>query len=143
KTHAPSSSASSALHPTLHDLPEKARQRMVQLLNQELADLTDLNSQVKQAHWNVKGSDFIALHKLFDKVSAALLGAIDDVAERAVQLGGTALGTVHLAAEHSRLPEYPVDITDGLDHVQAVSASMAQCAKSIRAAIEASEDCDD
>lgn len=116
---------------------------MVQLLNQEMADLFDLNSQVKQAHWNVKGPHFIALHKLFDKTSAALVAAIDTVAERAVQLGGTALGTVHLVAEHSRLPEYPIDITDGLEHVQAVSTAMAQCAKSVRAAIDAAEDCDD
>ncbi len=138
-----STTTSTPLHPTHHDLSERARRRVIDLLNQELADLFDLASQVKQAHWNVKGPQFMALHQLFDKVHHEVSEAIDEVAERAVQLGGTAMGTARLAAEHSRLEEYPHTITEGHDHVEAVSAAIAHCAKSVRSAIESCEDCGD
>jgi len=130
----------SRLQPTLNDLPEKARKRGVDLLNQQLADLFDLHSQIKQAHWNVKGPNFIALHKLFDKAAEEVSDLMDEVAERGVQLGGIALGTARVAAEHSRLAEYPLEITSGAEHVEALSGAVGACAKSMRAAIEEAED---
>jgi len=129
-----------SLQPTLNDLPEKARKRGVDLLNQQLADLFDLHSQVKQAHWNIKGPNFIALHKLFDKVADEVSELTDKVAERAVQLGGIALGTARVAAEHTRLPEYPLDITASADHIEALSTALSGCAKAMRKAIEEAED---
>jgi len=91
-----------SLWPTRNDLPEKVRAGAVALLNQQLVDALDLAFQAKQAHWNVKGPNFIALHELFDKVVDELLEHADDLAERAVELGGTAFGTVRLAAKASR-----------------------------------------
>jgi starvation-inducible DNA-binding protein len=121
---------------TRNDLPRAAREKLVELLNQRLADLTDLFSQTKQAHWNVKGPGFIALHELFDKAAEAVEDHVDDVAERAVQLGGTAHGTIRMAAARSSLREYPASALDGPAHVAALSDAFAVTGKGIRAAID-------
>src|SRR5687767_15754400 len=99
------------LYDTKNDLPEKTRRNSVELLNQHLADALDLGLQAKQAHWNVKGPNFIALHELFDKVAEELKGFSDDIAERAVQLGGVALGTVQVVSKNTRLSAYPLGLT--------------------------------
>lgn len=122
---------------TQNDLSKKTRLEIVVLLNQHLADAIDLAYQAKQAHWNVKGPNFIALHELFDEVVEELEDYTDEIAERAVVLGGTAYGTVRVAAGKSRLPEYPLDISSESDHVRALSAALAKFGKSIRAAIDA------
>src|SRR6202048_3626635 len=105
------------MYDTRNDLAADVRGRMVELLNGRLADAIDLGTQAKQAHWNVKGPNFIALHELFDEVEEELEEFADDIAERAVVLGGTAFGTVRVAAGKSRLPEYPLDIRSGREHV--------------------------
>jgi starvation-inducible DNA-binding protein len=125
-----------SLWPTRNDLPERVRAGAVALLNQQLADALDLAPQAKHAHWNVKGPSFIALHELFDQVVEELLEYADDLAERAVELGGTALGTMPIAAKASRLAEYPLDIESGRAHVLALSAAIAAFGASARAAIE-------
>src|SRR5262245_29600017 len=114
------------MYRTRNDLPEAARTKVVELLNARLADAIDLQTQCKQAHWNVKGSDFIALHKLFDEVNGAVEEYVDLIAERAVQLGGLANGTARVVAKHSSLPEYPaVKGGDGREHVVALSTVLA------------------
>ena len=128
----------SKLGNTQNDLPNKARAEAVDLLNQQLADAIDLAYQSKQAHWNVKGPNFIALHELFDEVVEEIEEYVDEIAERAVVLGGTALGTIRVAAVNSRLPEYPLDIHSGLAHVKALSGALAKFGKTSRAAIDAS-----
>ena len=95
----------------------------------------DLSSQMKQAHWNVKGPAFIALHALFDTVHDAVQLHVDDMAERIAALGGTARGTAAVAASASTLPEYPPEIFAGGDHVEAVSAALAAFGKGVREAI--------
>src|SRR5437773_3476295 len=92
---------------TKNDIPEATRVQVVELLSARLADAIDLQTQLKQAHWNVKGPTFIALHELFDKIQAEVAGYADDLAERAVQLGGVALGTAREVAKRSSLAEYP------------------------------------
>ncbi len=126
-----------ALWNTQNDLPEKTRVEAIAMLNQSLADALDLHLQAKQAHWNVKGPSFIALHELFDEVEEELEEYADEIAERAVVLGGTAYGTARIAAARSRLPEYPLDIESGREHVKALSAALAKFGKSARAAIDA------
>lgn len=121
---------------THNDIPEKARKELNALLNQQLADIIDLQTQAKQAHWNVKGPSFIALHELFDKAYEEIGEFVDEIAERIVQLGGTALGTVRISAKHSRLAEYPLEISAGHDHVEAFSIALAAYGKSVRAAID-------
>lgn len=125
------------------DLPEKTRQKMTALLNQQLADTFDLLSQTKQAHWNVKGAQFIALHELFDTLAANLSDAVDTIAERVTALGGTALGTARMAAAASTLPEYPLDIIDGSEHVAALVERYGAYANSTRKAIDTAADADD
>src|SRR5207244_12448514 len=95
------SRAATAAYPTKNDLPEAARGEAVALLNQRLADCIDLQTQCKQAHWNVKGPTFIALHKLFDEINEDVEGYVDLIAERIVQLGGIAEGTVGVVADRS------------------------------------------
>ena len=92
---------------TKNDLAEPKRQKLIEILNARLADALDLQSQTKQAHWNVRGPNFIALHGLFDTASGEISAYADDLAERALQLGGDALGTVRQTAQKSGLPEYP------------------------------------
>jgi DNA-binding ferritin-like protein (oxidative damage protectant) len=94
------------LYPTRLDVPAEVRAQVIAILNQALANTLDLYSQTKQAHWNVKGSDFYALHELFDAMAGELLGYVDDLAERVTALAGVALGTVRLAAQASHWPAY-------------------------------------
>ncbi|HEX3355727.1 MAG TPA: DNA starvation/stationary phase protection protein Dps [Tepidisphaeraceae bacterium] len=122
--------------PTQNDLSSEVREKAVTLLNQQLADISDLFTQIKQAHWNVKGPSFIALHELFDEVAGEILELVDEIAERTVQLGGVALGTARQAAKYSRLPEYPLEILAGEDHVKALSSVLATYGKSARKAID-------
>src|SRR3954468_12828338 len=98
---------------TKNDLPETTRAKVIELLNARLADAIDLQTQTKQAHWNVKGPNFIALHEMFDKINEDVEDYVDDLAERAVQLGGVAEGTARMAARRSTLSEYPANTVDG------------------------------
>ncbi len=125
-----------------HDLAESVRAKMIELLNARLADAIDLQTQIKQAHWNVKGPNFIAVHELFDKINEAVEDYVDDIAERAVQLGGVAEGTARMAAKRSTLNEYPANTVDGRGHVEALSSVLAAFGKSVRKAIDDSDDLD-
>ena len=128
---------------TKNGLSEGTRAKAIELLNARLADCIDLQTQCKQAHWNVKGPDFIALHKLFDEVNGAVEEYVDLIAERAVQLGGVADGTARVVAKRSSLPEYPVKEGDGRAHVQALSAVLSAFGKVIRAEIDRSNELSD
>ena len=124
------------MHKTKNDLPKETREKIIETLNSRLADASDLKSQAKQAHWNVKGMSFIALHELFDQVATEVEAFTDLIAERVTVLGGTALGTVRVAASNSTLSEYPLEITDGADHVDALSSALADFGKKVRANID-------
>jgi starvation-inducible DNA-binding protein len=121
---------------TKNSLREKTRVAMIALLNQQLADVLDLGLQAKQAHWNVKGPHFIGLHELFDKVAEDLEEFTDEIAERAVELGGVALGTIQTVAKQSQLAAYPLDIASGKKHVAALSKALAKFGASTRMAID-------
>ena len=128
---------------TKNDIEPDVRSKVVALINQQLADACDLSSQLKQAHWNVKGPSFIGLHLLFDEIYEKFESLVDVMAERIPQLGGLVLGTVRVAAKKSRLDEYPLDIVSGMDHVRAVSIALATFGKSARDASEQSDDLGD
>lgn len=131
------------MHKTKNDLPEKTRVEVITILNARLADSIDLMHQAKQAHWNVKGPNFIALHKLFDEIVDAAEEAMDLIAERVVQLGGTAVGTIQNAARCSTLREYPMSISADRDHVEALSSALAAFGKGVRHAINQSDELGD
>ena len=124
---------------TRNDLPANARVEVTELLNARLADAIDLGAQSKYAHWNVKGPSFIALHELFDKVAASVAEQVDTLAERITALGGRAHGTIASVARRSPLRPYPEDIAEGLAHVEALSAAVADYAAKVRAAIETAD----
>jgi starvation-inducible DNA-binding protein len=128
---------------TKNDLSEQTRAKAIELLNSRLADCIDLQTQCKQAHWNVKGPTFIALHELFDKVNEAVEDYVDDIAERAVQLGGVAEGTAQMVAKRSSLADYPANAVDGRSHVEALSASLAAFGKAARKAIDETDELGD
>ncbi len=128
---------------TKNGLSEGTRAKAIELLNARLADCIDLQTQCKQAHWNVKGPTFIALHELFDKVNEAVEDYVDDIAERAVQLGGVAAGTARTAAKRSSLAEYPASAVDGRSHVEALSSALAEFGKAARKAIDQANDLGD
>jgi starvation-inducible DNA-binding protein len=123
------------MYTTRIDLPEDVRKNVATLLNARLADSIDLQTQIKQAHWNVKGANFIALHELFDKINGDVLEYVDDIAERLVQLGGVAQGTARAVAARSTLNEYPLGAADGLAHADALAAALAKYGAGVRKAI--------
>ncbi|HEU4971902.1 MAG TPA: DNA starvation/stationary phase protection protein Dps [Gaiellaceae bacterium] len=118
------------------DISADAREKLVELLNVRLADSFDLYSQLKQAHWNVKGSDFIQLHELYDAVAESVLEFVDTIAERATALGGLALGTARMAAEATTLDEYPIDAVTGEETVTVVADRLAAFGASAREGID-------
>ena len=121
---------------TKNDLSEATRVKVIELLNARLADCIDLQTQTKQAHWNVKGPNFIALHDLFDKIGEDVTDYVDDIAERAVQLGGVAEGTARMVARRSSLSEYPANTVDGRSHIDALSSALAAFGMAARKAID-------
>jgi len=126
----------SRLFSTKNDIPAEARSRIAELLNRSLADCIDLQTQCKQAHWNVKGPSFIGLHKLFDDINTDVEEYVDLLAERVVQLGGVAEGTARCVAERSTLREYPLEISSGQDHVDALSTALASFGRGCREGID-------
>jgi len=123
------------MHRTKNDLPEAVRMEVVAYMNIRLADCLDLGTQAKQAHWNVKGPSFRPLHELFDAVAEDVEDYADLIAERLVQLGGTARGTARSVAQNSGLKEYPHDISAGDAHVDALSSALADFGRTVREAI--------
>lgn len=136
----PTTKTATATFPTHIDLPEADREPLIELLNKRLADTADLYSQVKQAHWNVKGPDFFQLHQLFDQLAGEVFPYIDLIAERATALGGVATGTVRMAAASSTLLEYPVEATEGQRHVKALIDRYAVFTANIRKAIDVADE---
>jgi len=118
------------------DLSAGKRTTAILLLNQNLADTFDLMSQTKFAHWNVKGPQFIALHKLFDELAEVLEDHVDELAERVTALGGVATGTSRQAAAASRVPEFPSGVHKGMDVVTALAERYAGVGKTTRQAID-------
>ncbi len=131
------------VYETGNDVSVQNRQQLTPKINLRLADAIDLAMQLKQAHWNVKGPSFIGLHELFDEIHKAAEEYVDLIAERVVQLGGIAEGTVRVAAERSHLPEYPLTIGDGTAHVEAVSTALAGFGHQARTMIKEADDLDD
>jgi starvation-inducible DNA-binding protein len=125
------------------DLDESIRTKSIALLNQSLASTLDLKTQVKQAHWNVKGKDFYQLHLLFDEMAEELEEFVDLLAERITALGGYAMGTTRVAAKQSELPEYIFEAVDSMDHVIALAERFAIYAKSVRNGIEETDELGD
>jgi len=124
------------MHRTRNDLPIPARGRSIALLNARLADTLALRLAAKQAHWNVKGPQFSALHDLFDRLAAALDAPADEMAERIVALGGTALGTAAVVARDASLAPYPLEIHSGREHVEALAMAFAALGSSLRKNID-------
>jgi len=138
RPHAPNGSASTStrLFTTKNDLPHDTRVQAAELLGQRLADCIDLQTQCKQAHWNVKGPNFIALHKLFDEINEEVEDYVDLIAERIVQLGGVAEGTARAVAAKSGLIDYPLALSSGEEHVAALSDSLSAFGRTARMGIE-------
>jgi starvation-inducible DNA-binding protein len=128
------------MYKTANTLPEQIRSRSVALLNRHLAAAIDLHAQVKQAHWNVRGPTFIAIHELFDKIADVVEEYSDKIAERAGTLGGTAEGTVQTATERSFLQPYRLGVANSEAHIAAVTASLASFGESVRKAIDESDE---
>ena len=125
------------------DLPDNTRKAMISLLNARLADAIDLRLGLKQAHWNIKGANFIALHDLFDQVQGRLATFVDDIAERAVALGGVAAGATQTVAHATSLAPYPPELIGEKDHVAAVSERLAAFGAFVRRAIDAADEAGD
>lgn len=123
------------MNPTHNTLPLAIREQAVVLLNRHLAAAFDLHGQLKQAHWNVRGLAFIAVHELFDKVAGEVEDISDLLAERTGALGGTAQGTIQVAVGQSFMVPYPLGVADERQHIFAVSGALAAFGQSAREAI--------
>ena len=126
-------------------LPEASRKTISEILNSRLSDGLDLHSQIKVAHWNLKGPHFAALHPLFETLAVSLAEHNDSIAERAVTLGGRAYGTVRHSAQNSKLPEYPQETVRDLEHVKLLAERIEKYldgAKQAREAVQGQSDSD-
>ncbi len=131
------------MHSTKNGIPLETRKKIVALLNPLLADLVDLRSQTKQAHWTLRGHHFRPLHLFFDELAGKLLPHADTLAERIAALGGIARGTVRMAAADSRLPELPEEMATDMAHVSALIDRYAACGNLVREGIHTADDLDD
>ncbi|MCE9673128.1 DNA starvation/stationary phase protection protein Dps [Myxococcus stipitatus] len=122
--------------PSHVNVPAETREEIIDLLNTLLADAIDLHWQIKQAHWNIRGTHFYSRHLLFDDLAKHARKQADDFAERAGTLGGYAEGTIRLAAKNSELPEYDLKAVESEDHLRALVDRMARYAASIRNGIQ-------
>ena len=120
-------------------LSESARRTICDVLNARLSDGLDLHSQIKVAHWNIKGPQFAALHPLFETFALSLAAFNDTVAERAVTLGGKAFGTARHVSKTSRITEYPQDTTRDLEHVKLLADRFESYLVELRASRSAAE----
>ena len=143
KTTTDKPAAAPKMYGTENDISKQRRSELNALMNQRLADAIDLQMQMKQAHWNVKGPHFIGLHQLFDQIGEAVESYVDLIAERIVQLGGVAEGTVRMAGSRSRLEEYSLTIADGLAHVEAVAKALSTFGHEARNTINQADELDD
>lgn len=131
-----------SLNPTRNALAAKTRKTSIALLNQALADFSDLASQFKNAHWNVRGPQFYTLHELFERLAGQVEEPIDEIAERATALGGIVGGSLRQAAVLTRLPKFP-ESAQGLELVQALAQTVSVAANQIRAEIDVADEAGD
>ncbi len=124
------------MYDTSNDLAWTTRRSAIDMLNEHLADAIDLHLQAKQAHWNIKGPNFVGLHELFDRVAAQADDYSDLIAERAVALGGIARGTLQAVSAQSQLREYPLEVGDWRAHVQSMQDALATFGRGMRKAID-------
>ncbi len=132
-----------ALRKTKNSTKAEVREKVAPMLQAALTSAIDLSLQAKQAHWNVRGPGFIGIHELFDKAAAQAQNHADDIAERLVQLGGTAMGRAKDVSKGSALKEYPGDISAQEEHVDAFSTALADFASQLRELIQKAEDAGD
>jgi starvation-inducible DNA-binding protein len=131
------------MYPNRVALSEDTKTKVVQVMQERLAEATDLYSQSKFAHWNVKGYNFYQLHLVFDQVAKVIERQIDPIAERITQLGGVANGTIRQAASISKIAEYPVETTAGMEHVRALADAVGRYCQDLREASNQIEDIGD
>lgn len=131
------------LHKTRNNIPSNARSAVIETLNARLAESIDLALVTKQAHWNLRGKNFIGVHEMLDGFRAQIDIYTDAIAERVVQLGGTALGTSQTVVEGTKLKPYPLDISKVEDHLAALADRYGSVANDVRAAIDSTDEAGD
>lgn len=131
------------MHTTRISVPEKDRIEIVGILNTTLASVLDLYAQLKQAHWNVKGPEFISLHLLFDKIAEEVEEQADIIAEQIMTLGGTALGTIQEIAKSTELRTYPTNIFSATDHIEHLTHNFAILGEKARECIDQTDELND
>ncbi len=131
------------MYATKNDLPSNSKKVSIEILNARLADAIDLALLTKQAHWNIKGPRFIALHEMIDTFRTEIDGHVDTLAERVVQLGGNALGTTQAVAKATALAAYPTEIYSSKDHLAALIERYGKAANLVRAAIDQTDEAGD
>ena len=130
-------------YPSRVELPREQKGELIALLNQQLANLTDLYTQTKHSHWNVKGPNFYGTHKMFDALAETVEENIDKVAERLTALGGVAHGTVRMAASATELDDFPPDLAQTLDVIGFMAKQYSQAGNSARTAIDEADELED
>ncbi len=131
-TPGPATKLNGRMYKTRVALSDDQKNKVVEILQEKLAEALDMYSQAKFAHWNVKGINFYQLHLAFDRVADHIFPQVDQIAERLTQLGGVANGTVRQAAAVSRIPEFNTGLVAGMDYVTALADALGCYCASLR-----------
>jgi starvation-inducible DNA-binding protein len=121
-------------------LESDARQPVVEILNNILANEAVLALKTRNAHWNVSGAGFLELQILFNAYYEKLNDISDEIAERTRMLGGFAIGSFEEYLAHTRLAEQPGEVPDVLHLLADHEASIRFLREDARRCTEEYED---
>ncbi|MFN3021118.1 Dps family protein [Chryseobacterium sp. TY3] len=115
----------------------------VKVLSVLLADEHILYTKTRNAHWNVEGPDFHAMHLFFESQYDELEEIIDEVAERIRQLGQMAPGSLKEFIQLTNLSEKKLTKNDSQSFIKALLEDQEAIITYIREAVEKMEDSKD
>ncbi|HWR85196.1 MAG TPA: DNA starvation/stationary phase protection protein [Rhodoglobus sp.] len=108
---------------------------VAQFLSPVVTDLTALSVDGKQAHWHVRGENFIAVHELLDQVVDAAREYADLAAERVVALGLPIDARIQTTAQKTTTPVMSAGFQQSDSTIAQVVAQIDATLKTVNTAV--------